>query len=81
MYRASKWEGAVIEVILTFLFLSFFIDNKHRQHVVFGENLQPFIAQNSFVAPCATLVGMVEVWHEASIWYRVTIKGALFNHF
>jgi len=48
--------------------------NKHRQHVVFGENLQPFIAQNSFVAPCATLVGMVEVWHEASIWYRVTIK-------
>lgn len=35
----------------------------------------PLVAQDAFVAPCATLAGMVEVWHHASIWYRVTIKG------
>lgn len=48
--------------------------NKHRQQIIFGEKSLPLIAQDAFVAPCATLAGLVEVWHHASIWYRVTIK-------
>lgn len=51
-------------------------DNKHRQEIIFGEKLRPLVAQDAFIAPCATLAGMVEVWHHSSIWYRVTIKGA-----
>jgi len=48
--------------------------NKHRQQIFFGEKSLPMVAQDAFVAPCATLAGMIEVWHHASIWYRVTIK-------
>lgn len=45
-----------------------------------GEKKQPLIAQDSFVAPCATLAGNVEIWHHASVWYRVTIKGILITN-
>jgi len=48
--------------------------NKHQQLISFAEFLTPRLSNESFVAPCATLSGCVEVWDRASIWYRVTIR-------
>merc|ERR1711974_129499 len=48
--------------------------SKHKQRIDFGQYSRAQVASDSFVAPCATLAGKVEVWHHASIWYRVTIK-------
>eukprot|EP01112_Ceratiomyxa_fruticulosa_P003180 TRINITY_DN1354_c1_g1_i1.p1 TRINITY_DN1354_c1_g1~~TRINITY_DN1354_c1_g1_i1.p1 ORF type:complete len:273 (-),score=49.10 TRINITY_DN1354_c1_g1_i1:83-901(-) len=57
--------------------------NKHRQIIPFKNSnsiATPFITgltfkteNNTFVAPCATISGAVELWTNSSIWYGVTI--------
>eukprot|EP01108_Squamamoeba_japonica_P006956 TRINITY_DN575_c0_g1_i1.p2 TRINITY_DN575_c0_g1~~TRINITY_DN575_c0_g1_i1.p2 ORF type:complete len:283 (-),score=125.92 TRINITY_DN575_c0_g1_i1:38-886(-) len=51
---------------------------KQRQIVPLRERGARFraeVAASAFVAPCATLVGRVEVWDNASVWYGATVKG------
>lgn len=36
---------------------------------------RPKIAEDSFIAPSATVIGNVEVWDSASIWYDCVING------
>ncbi|KAL6051444.1 Bacterial transferase hexapeptide repeat-containing protein, partial [Balamuthia mandrillaris] len=33
----------------------------------------PFVPEDAFVAPCATLVGKVELWPRSSVWYNCVI--------
>ena len=52
-------------------------DGKHRQQVPLRERGDWFRlrqANDAWAAPCATLVGRVELWDAASVWYGVTIK-------
>jgi carbonic anhydrase/acetyltransferase-like protein (isoleucine patch superfamily) len=54
------------------------VGSKHRQLVPLRDGFRSKIAHlsnTSFVAPCATLVGNVEVWDHASVWYGCVIKG------
>jgi len=39
------------------------------------EVLRTRVQYSSFVAPSASLIGNVEIWDNASIWYNVVIKG------
>lgn len=39
-----------------------------------GGRLRTRVQYNSFVAPCATLIGNVEIWDNASVWYGVLIR-------
>eukprot|EP00008_Paramoeba_atlantica_P005218 CAMPEP_0201487224 /NCGR_PEP_ID=MMETSP0151_2-20130828/11611_1 /ASSEMBLY_ACC=CAM_ASM_000257 /TAXON_ID=200890 /ORGANISM="Paramoeba atlantica, Strain 621/1 / CCAP 1560/9" /LENGTH=300 /DNA_ID=CAMNT_0047872209 /DNA_START=54 /DNA_END=956 /DNA_ORIENTATION=+ len=50
--------------------------SKHQNLVSFEKGtIAPKVAGNSWVAPNATLCGNVEVWHYASVWYNVVIRG------
>ncbi len=49
-------------------------DNKHTT-LVNLPGMRPQISSESFVAPSATLVGNVEVWDRASVWYDCVING------
>ena len=40
----------------------------------FGEN-EPQVPDDAFVAPTATLVGAVELGHEASVWFGAVLRG------
>jgi hypothetical protein len=54
-----------------FFFFFFEVGSKHRQLLPlrYGARTKGAeVANNAFVAPCATLVGSVEVWDEASVW-------------
>lgn len=50
---------------------------KHRQQVRLADvdvSLVPNVENDAFVAPCATLIGNVELWTRSSVWYGATIK-------
>jgi len=55
------------------------IYNKHRTLVPFEygfhDKFVPSIQLNCFIAPCATIVGNVEIMDSSSIWYGVVIRG------
>jgi len=36
---------------------------------------RPKVSPSAFVAPSATVVGEVELWDKASIWYGAVIRG------
>jgi len=48
--------------------------NKHTTIVNLPGDRRPKIATNSFVAPSATLIGNVELWDQASVWYDCVIN-------
>jgi hypothetical protein len=94
--RASEFVGGRLHSIHDTKTRSHGLDSKHVQQVRLSSvsNVYvPFIVENAFVAPCATLVGTrqsqrtvrgevlksivgnVEVWDHASVWYGCTIKG------
>jgi len=53
--------------------------NKHRNLVSFEyhihDKMKTEVGGNTFIAPDATLIGNVEVYDNASVWYGVVIKG------
>jgi len=53
--------------------------SKHRQAVSLRNEVdgdkRVGMSNNAWVAPCATLVGQIEVWDFASVWYGCVIKG------
>jgi len=49
--------------------------SKHMSLVQLNEDFAPKVADDAFIAPCATLTGNVEIWTKASIWYGVVIRG------
>lgn len=54
------------------------IQDKHCRHqrvLPLSADHAPSIAPDSFVAPSATVVGNVEVWPKASVWYNCVVKG------
>jgi hypothetical protein len=51
-----------------------FTDSKHTTIQMSGR-IVPKIAADAFIAPSATLIGNIEVWDFASIWYNCVIKG------
>ncbi|KAL6050499.1 Bacterial transferase hexapeptide repeat-containing protein [Balamuthia mandrillaris] len=46
---------------------------KHRQLIKLYPRVAPFVPEDAFVAPCATLVGKVELWPRSSVWYNCVI--------
>jgi len=49
--------------------------SKHQSLVTWPlERKEPVIAADTWIAPSATVAGIVEVWHLASIWYGATIR-------
>ena len=50
-----------------------YVSNHHP--VVRLGDLRPLACQDSFIAPNATIVGNVEVWDFASVWYNCVIRG------
>lgn len=48
--------------------------SKHLQQVTIAGEMQAKLANDAFVAPCATLAGNVEVWDYASVWYGSVVR-------
>ena len=43
------------------------------QQLELGEQ-SPKVANDAFIAPCATVAGNVEVWDYASVWYGTVLR-------
>lgn len=49
--------------------------SQHHKNVIPFETIEPQLAENTFVAPSAIVIGNVKIGEDSGIWYGCTVRG------